>query len=151
MRVKLLDHEDIRRSLGADSGPFDTDLADWVIEMVSAAALDLTGRDWKDPLDVPVGALAILALAARRLYSNPDRFTRESEGDYSYGLDATVTKAGIFTPDEAGRLKAFRQARRVNGLETISTYRGDVRSPDGTVYVPDGGLIGFPWYNEGDL
>lgn len=148
-RVRLIDPVDLERSLSSDHGPMDEGLAAWAIEMVSAAALDITRRSWTGPLDVPPGAMAVLALATRRLYTNPDRFTREQEGDYSYGLDATVTKAAIFTPDEAKILGEYRAVQRPRGIGTISTYRGDLPRTS-TRYVPDGTEYGLPWY-EGDL
>lgn len=146
-RVRLVELADLERSLSSDSGPLDQGLAAWAIEMVSAAALDITRRDWRDSLDVPPGALAVLGMAVRRLYTNPDRFTREAEGDYSYGLDATVTKADIFTPGEKATLLEYRGARRQAGIGTLGTYRGDTYR-SGTRYVPDGTEFGFPWYQE---
>lgn len=148
MRVRLVDVADLERSLSSDYGPLDEGLADWAIELVSAAALDITKARWADPMDVPPGAMAVLALATRRLYTNPDRFTRESEGDYSYGLDATVTKADIFTPAERATLLEYQAGPvRVKGLGTIGTYRGDAYMSS-TRYVPDGTRYGFPWYAE---
>lgn len=146
-RVRLLDVVDLERSLTSDHGPIDEGLAVWAIEIVSAAALAITRRQWADPLDVPPGVMAVLALAARRLYVNPDRMTREAEGDYSYGLDSSVTKADVFTPNEVAVLEDHRAVQRVQGLGTLSTYRGDtgVRR---TGYVPDGSEYGFPWYGE---
>lgn len=150
-RIRLVDVSDLERSLSSDYGPLDEGLAQWSIEMVSAAALDITKASWTSPLDVPPGAMAVLALAVRRLYTNPDRFTRESEGDYSYGLDASVTKADIFTAPERATLAEYRAGvKRVRGLGTISTYRGDMRIGR-TVYVPDGTRYGFPWLDESDL
>lgn len=146
-KVRLIDIEDLQRSLTVDAGVFNQGLAVWSIEVVSAAALQITGRNWKEPLDVPPGAMAVLALAVRRLYTNPDRFTREAEGDYSYGLDASVTKASIFTPDEKAVLEEFSTKRRLAGLASVSTFRGDLRCGD-TIYVPDGTVYGFPWYRE---
>lgn len=151
MRVRLVDVADLERSLSSDYGPLDEGLADWAIELVSAAALDITKAKWADPLDVPPGAMAVLALATRRLYTNPDRFTRESEGDYSYGLDATVTKADIFTPAERATLLEYQAGpARVKGLGTIGTYRGDMYGHR-TGYVPDGTRYGFPWYADGGV
>lgn len=147
-RVRLIDLADLERSLPSDAGPVDEGLAVWVIEMVSAAALDITKRPWADPLDVPPGAMAVLALAARRLYTNPDRFTREQSGDYSYGLDASVTKADIFTPNELKTLGEYRAVQRVKGLGTVGVTRGDVCAPS-HAYVPDGSEFGFPWYGGG--
>lgn len=151
-RIRLIDPADLERSLTTDSGPIDEGLSTWVIELVSAAALEITKRAWADPLDVPPGAMAVLALAARRLYTNPDRFTREQSGDYSYGLDATVTKADIFTPNEAKTLGEYRAVQRPKGIGTIGVRRGDVSRPT-HAYVPDGTERGFPWYadDEGGL
>lgn len=144
-RIRLVEIADLERSLSSDYGSLDQGLAAWAIEVVSAAALDLTKRDWRSPADVPPGAMAVLAMATRRMYTNPDRFTREAEGDYSYGLDATVTKADIFTPNEKKTLLEYSSARRVSGIGTVGTYRGDV-ARSGTRYVPDGTEYGFPWY-----
>lgn len=147
-RVRLLELDDLERSLPIpDGGEIDATRAEWAIEMVSAAAVSITRQAWQIPEDVPIGCVPALAMAARRLYTNPDRFTREAEGDYSYGLDATVTKADIFTPSEKATLLEHAVSRRVTGLRTIGTYRGDI-SREGTVYVPDGSRYGFPWYSE---
>lgn len=146
-RTRLVEMADLERSLSSDYGSLDQGLAAWAIEMVSAAALDLTRREWRSPADVPPGAMAVLGMATRRMYTNPDRFTREAEGDYSYGLDATVTKADIFTPNERRTLLEYRSARRASGIGTMGTYRGDV-GRTGTRYVPDGTAYGFPWYSD---
>lgn len=152
-RVRLIESADLERSLSREHGPLDVGLAAWAVETVSAKALEITGRDgsWIEPEDVPAGAAATLGIACRRLYTNPDRFTREGEGDYSYGLDASVTKADIFTAAEEKSLKAYGATRRprVKGIGTLSTYRGDAHEPR-TVYVPDGTDAGFPWYDADD-
>ncbi|WP_273352460.1 hypothetical protein [Corynebacterium resistens] len=149
-RVKLVDVEDLKRSVGAES-PFDERLAEWAIEIVSATCLGVTGRAWVDPLDVPPAVMSVLGLATRRLYTNPDRFNREAEGDYSYGLDSSVTKADVFTPTELATLKRFSVAPSApRGIGTIGTYRGDEWGGE-TVYVPDGTRYGFPWYARGDV
>lgn len=144
--IRLLAVEDLQRSLSSDNGPLDSGLAEWAIEIVSAAAVDVTGASWASPDDVPPGVLAVLGLAVRRLYTNPDRFTRESEGDYSYGLDSSVTKSDVFTPSERATLLQYRVSRRPRGIGTIGTTRGDPRLS--TRYVPDGTENGFPWYAD---
>lgn len=150
-RPLLIDPADLVRSIpGSDTGPVDQGLLQWAIETVSGRALAVTGRQWQSPDDVPYGVYPILNVAARRLYVNPDRYTREAEGDYSYGLDASVTKAAIFTPDEEASLREFGGAGRVKGIGTLSTRRGDVGEPR-THYVPDGTRYGFPWWAEGDV
>ena len=146
-RPQLVEMADLERSLSSDVAMLDEGLAAWAIEMVSAAALDLTRRTWALPADVPPGAMAVLGMAARRLYTNPDRFTREAEGDYSYALDASVTNAAIFTAAERATLLEYRGARRQSGIGTLGTYRGDAYGAR-TGYVPDGSEFGFPWYEE---
>ena len=116
-RPLLIEPADLVRSIpGSDTGPVDQGLLQWAIETVSGRALAVTGRQWQSPDDVPYGVYPILNVAARRLYVNPDRYTREAEGDYSYGLDASVTKAAIFTPDEEASLREFGGAGRVKGI-----------------------------------
>ena len=150
-RPLLVDPADLVRSIpGSDSGPIDDGLVRWAIETVSGRALAIVGRPWAKPSDVPNGVYPVLNVAARRLYVNPDRFTREAEGDYSYGLDASVTKASIFTPDEEAALRECRGDARPSGIGTMSVRRGDVGEPR-TVYVPDGTRYGFPWWNSSDV
>ena len=77
---------------------------------------------------------SILTLAARRLYTNPDRFNREGEGGYYYGLDESVTNAEIFTLSEEKRLQKFATDEVLNGLKkpvlgTVGIYRGDATEP----------------------
>lgn len=143
-RAQLLEIDDLERSLSSDYGPLDRGLAEWTIEMVSAAALQITKQDWRDALDVPPGAMAAMAIAARRLYTNPDRFTREGDDGYSYGIDASATGAEIFTGAEEATLREFRRRQRPKGIGTIGTTRDDPM-PTGR-FVPDGSQRGFPWY-----
>lgn len=128
MTVNLINPDDLKRSLPKDEAEaFDADFGRWVIDIVSAAALHETRQAWKTPDDVPSGVVPVLALACRRLYTNPDRFTRESDGSYSYGLDESVTKAGIFTADQLAILHDYRAGvAKITGLGTVSTYRGDL-------------------------
>lgn len=127
--VKLISSDDLKRSLPQEeAATFDTEFAAWVIEMVSAAALHETKQTWSQPEDLPAGVVPVLAIAARRLYTNPDRFTRESDGSYSYGLDSSVTKSEIFTPDQLAILRDYATTTtKIKGFGTISTYRGDMR------------------------
>lgn len=125
MVARLLTEDDLERSLGSGADVFDVALAQWAIDMVSAAALHITRQTWAHPEDVPPGALVVLAMAARRLYTNPDRFTRESEGDYSYSLDPSVTGAEVFTTSELHILNDFvLQPSRATGIGTLGVTRG---------------------------
>lgn len=137
----------LRRSLG-DAVTFDDALADWALEVVSNTARLVANRSSWTADNVPPAVQSIVSLAARRLYTNPDRFTREADGDYSYGLDSSVTNADVFTETERGVLVGYRAQNRTGNVMTLSTTRGDAYHPTG--YVPDGTRWGFPWYG-GDV
>lgn len=143
----LVTPESLRRSLG-DVVMFDDALADWALEVVSNTARLVANRSAWTAENVPPAVQSIVSLAARRLYTNPDRFTREADGDYSYGLDSSVTNADVFTETERGVLVGYRAQNRTGNVMTLSTTRGDAYQPTG--YVPDGTRYGFPWYG-GDV
>lgn len=135
----------------ADQTEYDTGLAAWAIEVVSNTARLVANRmDWTAGT-IPAVVKSTVSLAARRLYTNPDRFTRENSGDYGYSLDPSVTNADVFTPTELATLRKYAPQSNQGGLRTISTTRGDAYAPDGTEYVPDGNPYyhGFPWYVSG--
>lgn len=143
----LVTPESLRRSLG-DAVTFDGALADWALEVVSNTARLIANRASWTAENVPPAVQSVIGLAARRLYTNPDRFTREADGDYSYGLDSSVTNADVFTETEKGVLLGYRAQNRTGSVMTLSTTRGDAYQPTG--YVPDGTRWGFPWYG-GDV
>ena len=145
----LISPGDLSRSLGSDMAVFDDALADWAIEVVSNTARLIANRSTWTADNVPPAVSTVISLAARRLYTNPDRFTRESDGDYSYSLDASVTNADVFTATERGTLLGYRQGRSTGGLHVLGTTRGDSHMPHGR--VPDGTREGFPWYDDGGL
>ena len=135
-----------------DQTELDTGLANWAIEVVSNTARLVANRLSWTADNVPEAVRSIVSMAARRLYTNPDRFTRENSGDYGYSLDPSVTNADVFTPGELGILRKFSPSRQSGGLRVLSTTRGDAHYPEGTAYVPDGNphYHGFPWYVAGD-
>lgn len=145
----LISTDTLQASLTDRSG-FDTHLADWVLGVVSNTARVIANRlDWTAE-NIPPAAKSAVSMAARRLYTNPDRFTREASGDYSYGLDPSVTHADVFTPTEVGTLRKYAPGTSRASFGTLSTTRGDAGAPapgHGTVYVPDGSRDGFPWYS----
>lgn len=141
----LITPESLQQSL-TDSARFDAGLATWALTVVSNTARLLSSRhDWTAE-SVPPAVQAVVSLASRRLYTNPDRMTREASGDYSYGLDATVTKADVFTPTEISTLRSYSPSRRTGGLRVVATKREDTSTPH-SGYVPDGSDHGFPWYD----
>lgn len=142
----LITVEYLQSSL-TDASRFDMGLAKWAIDVVSNTARLIANQPSWTFESVPPAVQTVVSLAARRLYTNPDRFTREASGDYSYGLDPSVTNADVFTPTEIGTLRGYAPGRQSGGLRTVATTRGDAHYPDG--YVPDGTRYGFPWYAGG--
>lgn len=143
----LITPTDLQRSLAASAG-FDQGLAEWALEVVSNTARLIANRPEWTPENVPPAIQSVVSLAARRLYTNPDRMTREADGDYSYGLDASVTNADVFTDTEKATLRQYSPTNRTGGLQVVSTTRGDTYAPSGR--VPDGTRHGFPWYATED-
>lgn len=147
MADTLISPEDLQRSLSSSAG-FDQGLAEWALEVVSNTARLIANRvEWTRE-NVPPVVQSTVSLAARRLYTNPDRMTREADGDYSYGLDSSVTNADVFTATEIATLRAYNPGRSTGGLRIVSTTRGDAHAPSGR--VPDGTRYGFPWYGTSD-
>lgn len=102
--------------------------AQQVIKLVSIEARAITGANWYEPEDAPEEIYPTLLQAAFRLYTNPARFQREAEGDYSYYLDSSVTGAEIFTDPEKARLKKFAglQIEQDREWAFVNSYRGDL-------------------------
>lgn len=145
-QTALIDLEYLQSSL-TDSARFDVGLARWAVEVVSNTARLVANRtDWTLE-NVPPAVQSVVSLATRRLYTNPDRFTRENSGDYGYALDSSVTNADVFTPTEKGTLLQYAKRPSTGGLRTVGTTRGDALAPSGG-FVPDGTRHGFPWYGE---
>lgn len=147
MADTLISPEDLQRSLSSSAG-FDQGLAEWALEVVSNTARLIANRPQWTAENVPPVVQSTVSLAARRLYTNPDRMTREADGDYSYGLDSSVTNADVFTGTEIALLREYNPSRRTGGLRIVSTTRGDSHLPSGR--VPDGTQYGFPWYGTSD-
>lgn len=146
----LISRDTLQASLTDRSG-FDAALADWALEVVSNTARVIANRMEWTAETIPPAAAAAVSMAARRLYTNPDRFTREASSDYSYGLDSSVTHADVFTPTEVGTLRRYAPRASRAPFGTVSTTRGDALAPSGRYpagYVPDGSLHGFPWYGD---
>lgn len=146
MSTTLIAPEDLQRSLASSAG-FDSGLASWALEVVSNTARLIANQPGWDRDNVPPVIQSVVSLAARRLYTNPDRMTREADGDYSYGLDSSVTNADVFTGTEIATLRQYMPGRSTGGLRIVSTTRGDAHAPSGR--VPDGSEYGFPWYATG--
>lgn len=122
----LADVADLEQRLMREFGTAETARAEQVLAEVSAAVRFETGKDWvsttvPDQVDAPDMIVQITLRAADRLMRNPEGYTSESAGDYSYQRD----KAGAsewFTDRELGML---RRLSGKSGLWTQPVTRGE--------------------------
>lgn len=103
-----------------------------LLDDASALVYDVAGTTWATPQEVPATIRYVVLRAVERAYRNPDGFSAESDGDYSY--QRTGVEPGIYlTPGEE---KAIRRAMGRTGLWTQPLYRGDMCVAN-TVWVED--------------
>jgi hypothetical protein len=103
-----------------------------LLDDASALVYDVAGTTWATPQEVPATIRYVVLRAVERAYRNPDGFSAESDGDYSY--QRTGVEPGIYlTPGEE---KAIRRAMGRTGLWTQPLYRGDM-CVGNTVWVED--------------
>lgn len=108
-----------------------------LLEDASALVRDVAGTTWivdgvDQPLTVPSTIRYVVLRAVERAMRNPDGFSAESDGDYSY--QRTGVEPGIYlTPGEE---KAIRRAMGRTGLWTQPVERNDMCWSD-TVWVDD--------------
>lgn len=122
--------------------------ADAVVQAVSALVRSQTGRTWVegDALQgVPEDVRMVTLQVAARLWNNPDGYTAERLGDYSYTLPASAVTGMTLTAAERAILGRYRL--RGAGLWSLSTTREDPVADE--VYVPVVGAPPFPWYSAG--
>lgn len=106
-----------------------------LLDDASALVRDEAGRTWIDsdggPLAVPGSVRAVVLRVVDRAVRNPDGFSAESDGDYSY--QRTQVEPGVYLTDADRAI--LRRAVGRTGLWTQPTTRGDCES--NTVWAED--------------
>lgn len=108
-----------------------------LLDDASALVRDVAGTTWivaevARPDLVPATIRYVVLRAVERAIRNPDGFSAESDGDYSY--QRTGVEPGVYlTPGEE---KAIRRAMGKTGLWTQPLERGDMCVAN-TVWVED--------------
>jgi hypothetical protein len=100
--------------------------AEALLDDASALVRDVAGKTWIDPdtglLEPVPGSIRWVVLrAAERAIRNPQGFSSESAGDYSY--QRTGVEPGVYLTE--GEEKAIRKATGKKGLWTQPVTRGD--------------------------
>ena len=97
-----------------------------VLEDVSALARDVAGRTWLTETgtlaaDLPNTVKAVVLKSAERAMRNPDGYSAESGGDYSY--QRVGVQDGVYLTEREEKL--IRRAIGRSGLWTQPVTRGD--------------------------
>lgn len=79
------------------------------------------GQLWAVPASVPGAARAVVLRVVERAIRNPDGFSAESDGDYSY--QRTQVEPGVYLTESEKAI--LRKAAGRSGLWTQATTRGD--------------------------
>jgi hypothetical protein len=116
-----------------------------LLEDASSLVRDVAGKDWIDPvtgalLPVPGTIRATVLRMVERAVRNPEGFSAESAGDYSY--QRTGVQPGIYVTE--GEERAIRRALGKTGLWNLSTTRNEEALTVGFVEDQFGAEL-IPW------
>lgn len=125
--LPLADVPDLEARLGREFDETETTRAAALLDDASALVRDVAGKTWIDPetgerQPVPGSIRWVVLRAAERAVRNPDGFSSESAGDYSY--QRTGVEPGIYLTE--GEEKAIRRAIGKTRLWTQPTTRGEL-------------------------
>ena len=97
---------------------------------------------------VPLLVVAVVCQAAARVVRNPEGYSSETVGEYSYRYD---TGGGVYLTD--AEVKILRRFAGLGGLRSTRTpySAGDHPGPDRVAVVYSDGAAGypFPWWPDG--
>lgn len=147
----LADVPDLEARLGRAITGDELGRIEALLDDASALVRDVAGKTWLDPvtgalLSVPGSVRWVVLRAAERAVRNPEGFSAESDGDYSY--QRIGVEPGVYLT--AGEERAIRRAVGKTGLWSQPLTRNE----DGydQIYVMDQyGLEPFPVADPGDL
>lgn len=104
-----------------------------VLNDASDLVRDESGKDWLDPDDptklvspLPRIVRLITLRVAERAVRNPEGFSSESAGDYSYQRNGAVGEGGLYLT--AREIAQLRRAGGKSGLWTQQVTRGDLHA-----------------------
>ncbi len=132
--IPLASAEDLEAHLGREFSATEQVRAVAVLDDVSSLARDVAARTWLDTTDtilegLPATVRAVVLKAAERAMRNPDGFSAESGGDYSY--QRTGVQDGVYLTEREEKL--IRRAIGRTGLWTQPVTRGDEHLTTGFV------------------
>jgi hypothetical protein len=124
----------------------ETERAEAVLDDASELVREASGKDWVNPDDpsaitAPRIVRLITLRVAERAVRNPEGFSSESAGDYSYQRNGLTDSGGLYLTDQEREM--LRRAAGKNGLWTQRITRGEAWHS--TVWLDDNfGIEPFP-------
>jgi hypothetical protein len=140
--------EDLVARLGREiDSDTDVDRATAVIEDASEFVREEGHQTWVSPddptvLTAPRVVRVITIRVAERAFRNPEGYSSEAAGDYSYQRNGAVGEGGMYLTER--ELKIIRRAAGRTGLWIQATTRGDLHASN-TAWMEDSfGFEMFP-------
>ncbi|GAA2068462.1 hypothetical protein [Williamsia deligens] len=104
---------------------FDPETPDYVraesaLVDVSARARSVAEQAWTDPTKVPDAVVTVVLAAARRIFTNPDRYLSNMAGTFQATLVNGDFNGDIFLP---GELDELRKHQPAPGIWVLSTHQ----------------------------
>lgn len=112
----------------------DEDRAQAILDDVSAVARKLSGDSarWTTE-DAPDDVKAVVLASAQRIYTNPNGFASEQDGDYSYRIDSDSLPlgGGMFTEAEGDILASYNAtselwSQQITGSGELTRYGDNI-------------------------
>jgi hypothetical protein len=124
--IPLASVADVQARLGRTLSPEEVVRAEAVLDDISGLVRDIAGRDFlsedgTELVGVPHTIRAVVCKAAERAMRNPEGYSGESTGDYSY--QRRGVEDGVYLTDAEER--KIRQSVGRGGLWTQATTRGE--------------------------
>lgn len=118
------------------------------LEDASALVRAEAGKTWLDSggvtVTAPAQVVTIVIKAALREYKNPDSFTSEQLGDYSYRTDAV---GGVYLTEDERRIIRAASGNTSHGLWTVRTPSSYNEQPTiGAAYFTPSELEDSPYF-----
>lgn len=132
--MAFVSSDDLAVWMGTTFSSDDDERATALLDALEGDAVDIGDSTWTDTT-VPARVQTIIKNAARRAFANPDGFTSETIGSYTYRREAAgVVGTGFFTPFEVRVLRRLGGRVGIDSLEMVRHYNNG--TSDNVFYAP---------------
>lgn len=112
----------------------DRSRAEFILQVASGWARDISGKAWPDADDIPKTVWGIVLASSRREFENPRHVTYEVKGPETGSYDRAAYSVGFFSDVEIKYLRKFRPS---GGLWSQAVYRDEPEQSLGYLYAAD--------------